>query len=109
MLANNKKKRKKKFKIAFETYTKSLVAIIIFVCLIDLQLTYVLAFVGKEQIAETLSVQICITILGVALVYMIRAFLDTYSEKKNGDNTKDKSAIENIIDGIDDIIDSKKQ
>lgn len=70
-------------RLKFETYTKRLVALIIFVSLIDLQLSYVLAFLGKEQIAETLSTQICLTILGTAIVYLIRAYFDTKAEKDN--------------------------
>lgn len=69
-------------KMKFETYTKRLVGFVVGVGLIDLQLSYILAFFGMDQIAETLSTQICITILGTALVYMIRAYFDTKSEKK---------------------------
>lgn len=81
-----KEKQKSDFKtllarLKFETYTKRLVGIIVLICLIDLQLSYVLAFMGKDQIAESLSIQICITILGTALIYMIRAYLDTKAEK----------------------------
>ena len=79
-------KQKRTFKslldrLKLETYTKRLVAIIIAVGIIDLQLSYILAFLGKEAIAEKLSVQICITILGTALTYMIRAYFDTKAEK----------------------------
>jgi uncharacterized membrane protein (DUF485 family) len=81
---NEKQKRTFKSlldKLKLETYTKRLVAIIITVGIIDLQLSYILAFLGKEQIAEKLSVQICITILGTALTYMVRAYFDTKAEK----------------------------
>ena len=79
-------KQKRTFKslldrLKLETYTKRLVAIIITVGIIDLQFSYILAFLGKEEIAENLSVQICITILGTALTYMIRAYFDTKAEK----------------------------
>jgi uncharacterized membrane protein (DUF485 family) len=83
---NEKQKRTFKSlldKLKLETYTKRLVAIIISVCIIDLQLSYILAFLGKEQIAEKLSIQICITILGTALTYMIRAYFDTKAEKRD--------------------------
>lgn len=75
-------------KMKFETYTKRLVGFIVGIGLIDLQLSYILAFFGMDQIAETLSTQICITILGTALVYMIRAYFDTKSEKKMEYNDK---------------------
>lgn len=82
------KKQKHDFKsllarLKFETYTKRLVFIIVCISIIDLQLSYVLAFLDKEQIAETLSNQICVTILGTVTVYMIRAYFDTKAEKKD--------------------------
>ena len=70
-------------KLKFETYTKRLVGIVVFVALLDLQLSYVLAFLGKDQIAETLSIQICVTLLGTILVYIIRAYFDTKAEKRD--------------------------
>ena len=69
--------------LKFETYTKRLVAIVVFIALVDLQLSYVLAFLDKVQIAETLSIQVCTTLLGTILVYVIRAYFDTKAEKKN--------------------------
>lgn len=84
------KYKSKLSRFKFETYTKNLVAVIIAVCLIDLQFTYVLAWFDKMQIAESLSSNICTTIIGVALVYMIRAYFDTKAEKaaKNGYDTE---------------------
>lgn len=72
-------------RIKFPTYTKNLVFFIVLVCLIDLQLTYVLAFLGQPSIAEELSKQLCITILGVAFTYMIRAYFDSKAEHSNKD------------------------
>ena len=82
------KKQKSDFKsllshLKFETYTKRLVGIVVFIALIDLQLSYILAFMDKVQIAETLSTQICVTLLGTILVYVIRAYFDTKAEKKD--------------------------
>lgn len=69
--------------IRFDTFTKAMVGLIIIMACIDLQLSYVLAFLDKIQIAEELSKQVCTTILGVALVYMIRAYFDSRAEYKN--------------------------
>lgn len=69
-------------RLKFETYTKRLVAIVVFVGLFDLQLSYILAFLGKDQIAESLSTQICITLLGTVLAYVVRAHFDTKEEKR---------------------------
>ena len=83
-----KEKQKSDFKsllakLKFETYTKRLVGIVVIVSLIDLQLSYVLAFLDKIQIAESLSNQICVTLLGTILVYVIRAHFDTKAEKRD--------------------------
>lgn len=83
-----KKKQKSDFKtllsrLKFETYTKRLVGLVVFISLLDLQLSYVLAFLDKTQIAESLSNQICVTLLGTVLVYMIRAYFDTKAEKRD--------------------------
>lgn len=96
-------------KLKFETYTKRLVAIITIVGLIDLQLSYVLAFMDKMQIAETLSGQICVTILGTALIYMIRAYFDSKAEHNNGRidkvNEKTRKQIESdVMDKVRDIL-----
>ena len=55
---------------------------IMYVALIDLQLTYILAFLGKEQIAESLSSDICTVIVGVGLGYFMKAYLETKQEEK---------------------------
>jgi hypothetical protein len=73
--------------IKVDTFTKALVALIVVTALIDLQLSYVLAFLDKIQIAEDLSKQVCVTIIGTALVYMIRAYFDSKAEYGNGNNT----------------------
>ena len=75
--------KSKKHLLRFGTYTKNLVAAIIGICIIDLQLTYVLAFLNKGSIAESLSQSLCMTILGVAFTYMIRAYFDTKAEHNN--------------------------
>lgn len=74
--------------IKINTFTKFFTALILIVCLIDLQLSYILAFLGMEQIAESLSTQLCVTILGTAFAYMVRAFFDT-KEENNTDKLKE--------------------
>lgn len=65
-----------------ESYTKKAVTVILAVSLVDLQLSYVLAFLGKEQIAETLSSTITETIVGVMLGYFLKALFETFFEKR---------------------------
>lgn len=65
-----------------ETYTKRAVTLILTVALIDLQLSYILAFLGKEQIAESLSTTIAETIIFVMLGYFMKALFETFFEKR---------------------------
>ena len=86
--------------IKFPTYTKNLVAIIIGVCLIDLQLSYILSFMGKDPCLD-LSIKLCETILGVSFAYILRAYFDNKAEyaAKNGDCVK-KGLFSNISKAI---------
>ena len=70
------------YKNWLKTFTKKAVAIILVVSLIDLQLTYVLAFMGQVQIAESLSSTIASTIVGVMLGYFFKALFETFFEKR---------------------------
>lgn len=65
-----------------KTFTKKAVTIILAVSLIDLQLSYVLAFMGQIQIAESLSSTIASTIVGVMLGYFLKALFETFFEKR---------------------------
>lgn len=84
-LAQKQNFKNRLHRIKFPTYTKNLVFFIILICLVDLQLTYLLAFLGQPSTAEELSKQLCITILGVAFTYMIRAYFDSKAEHNNKD------------------------
>lgn len=59
------------------TYTKKIMTLIVIISLIDLQLPFVLAFLGREQIAETLGGIIVTEIIGVFLVYCAKSFFET--------------------------------
>lgn len=76
------KRLKKTYQTWLETFTKKAVALILIISLIDLQLSYVLAFLGKEQIAESLSSTIATTIIGVMLGYFFKALFETFFEKR---------------------------
>lgn len=66
----------------FSTFTKKAVTVILIVSLIDLQLSYILAFMGKEQIAESLSSTIADTIIGVMLGYFLKALFETFFDER---------------------------
>lgn len=59
------------------TYTKRIMTLIVIISLIDLQLPFILAFFGKEQIAETLGGLIVTELIGVFLVYCAKSFFET--------------------------------
>ena len=72
-------KRKKR---KFQTFTKRAVKAILFIALLDLQLSYLLAFLGREQIAENLSSDITKVIIGTILGYLAKSFFETREEEK---------------------------
>lgn len=75
-------KRQVPYKKWLQTFSKKAVAIILVVSLIDLQLSYVLAFMGKDQIAESLSSEIASVIVGVMVGYFMKALFETFFEKR---------------------------
>jgi flagellar basal body-associated protein FliL len=88
--------------IKVNTFTKAMVFFIMLISLIDLQLSYILAFMGMINIAEELSRTVCSTIIGVAFVYMVRAFFDTKYEHAEK-NAKEKIE-EEIINRVSDVL-----
>lgn len=108
---NKKKETEKvdeKLKSLFITYTKKIVTPTLIVCLIDLQISYILAFLGKEQIAESLSSTIAEVIIGVMLGYFMKALFETFFEKreerlnKEMDLRRDSNADSVPCDSLDD-------
>lgn len=85
MIKHYKRRHIEKNKTSAEhllTYTKKAVTIILTVSLIDLQLSYILAFIGQVEIAESLSSTIATTVVGVMLGYFMKALLETFLEKR---------------------------
>ena len=80
------------------TFSKKAVTLILVVSLIDLQLSYLLAFMGKEQIAETLSSTITETIVGVMLGYFLKALFETFFEKREERLNRELQNKEEICD-----------
>ena len=90
MIEQNDKKYEKK-RQWLNTFTKRAVAAILFFTLLDLQLTYILAFIGKDQIAETLSQAIATTIIPVMLGYFLKSLFETFLEKREERLSKEES------------------
>ena len=72
--------RKKKNKTV--TFTKTAVKWILVLSLLDLQLSYILAFLGRVEIAEDLSSTVATAVIGVMLGYFMKSFFETKKKKK---------------------------
>lgn len=64
-----------------DTATKIILFRIINFCLICIGLSYILAFLGREQIAESLSQTMVTAIIGTFLGYATKSYFETKSEK----------------------------
>lgn len=64
------------------TYTKKLVKWILVISMIDLQLSYLLAFLGRTEIAENLSMTVVTTIIGTVITYCVKSFKETKEAEK---------------------------
>lgn len=58
------------------TYTKWLVTWIVVNSTIWVYLTYILALIGKDQIAETLSGQIVTVVISTVIAYSLKALFE---------------------------------
>lgn len=65
-----------------KTYTKEKLDVIINVALLDMQFPFLLAFIGRENIAETMGGLIVTEIVGVFLVYCVKSFFETNAAEK---------------------------
>lgn len=65
-----------------KTYTKKALTCILTISLIDLQLPFVLAFLGRDEIAETLGGLIVTEIIGVFLVYCAKSYFETKESER---------------------------
>ena len=88
-------RRKKKL-----TFTKWIVSIILIMAIIDLQMTYILAFMGSPETLQETSGKLITEILGVVLVYCVKSFFETREEKNN--ELKEKIMRAGDVTGFDD-------
>ena len=72
-----------KNKNMFETFTKLWITVLLSLAIVDMQLSYVLAFLGREQIAEELSGKIVVEIVGVMVAYLAKSFFETWAGKNH--------------------------
>lgn len=92
-----------KDKKELRTFTKKWVDRILTISLFDIQLCFVLAFMGKENIAESLGIAMATEIVGTIAGYYAKSFFETYSEKKNDiEMEKIHKDYETITPNVDD-------
>ena len=65
------------------TYTKRMMNGVVTAALIDMQFPFVLALLGRDQIAENMGGLIVTEIIGVFLVYCLKSFFETRESEKN--------------------------
>ena len=65
-----------------KSFSKKAVRWLLIIALFDLQLSYLLAFLGREQIAETLSITVVTEIIAVMLGYFMKSFKETKEEER---------------------------
>ena len=76
-MRNRRRRRKTKTQ-----YTKGAVTAILVVALFDLQMPYVLAFLGRENTLKELSKVIVVEIVGVFFAYCLKSYFETKEEHK---------------------------
>lgn len=82
-----RRRRKKEF-------SKKIATVILAVAIFDVQLTYVLAFLGMGDTAETLSITLVTEIVAVFITYCLKAYFGKKAEEetrlKEGEFADDK-------------------
>lgn len=70
--------KKKKSK---RTFTKLAVKWILICSMIAMFLSYILAFMGRDQIAESLSIEVVKIVVGTVLIYCLKSYFETKEEE----------------------------
>jgi hypothetical protein len=71
------------------TFTKKWTNRILWCGLFWITCSYILAFLGKADIAESLSETVATIIIGTFIPYLCKAFFETYAEKSNALKAKE--------------------
>lgn len=62
-------------------FSKKMATVILAVAIIDVQLTYILAFLGMGDTAETLSITLVTEIVAVYITYCLKAYFGKKAEE----------------------------
>lgn len=79
-------------------FTKLIVAWLLFNGTFWIYLSYLLAYLGRTEIAETLSKTVVVEILGVIIVYSLKAGVENLSKNNNWPDKKTDDATTIIRD-----------
>lgn len=86
-----------------DEFSKRIVYLLMINSVIWVYLSYLLAFLGREQIAENLSEKIVIQIIGVTLIYCVKSLFENLSKHNTWPDKPDYSNNINILDDNDNI------
>ena len=86
-----------------DEFSKRIVYLLMINSAIWVYLSYLLAFLGREQIAENLSEKIVIQIIGVTLIYCVKSLFENLSKHNSWPDKPDYSNNINILDDNDNI------
>lgn len=75
---SNKSKKNQKI-----TFTKRWTALLLGISCVWITLSYLLAFFGKDQIAESLSQTVATVIIATFIPYLAKSYFETFASEKN--------------------------
>lgn len=99
--------RLKKNDKQIHTFTKKWVSRLLWFGCIWISWSYVLASFDRVSIAETLSETVAKVIIATILGYLLKAFFETYSEKKN--ELREKELLNDIYEEENDDVDYEEE
>lgn len=76
-----KGKREKNYHKKFLTYTKIILGFVIINSELQIWASYALAFLGRDMIAESLSQQVVVIIIGGLIPYFAKSLIENLSKK----------------------------
>jgi UDP-galactopyranose mutase len=94
--------RLKKNDKQIHTFTKKWVSRLLWFGCIWISWSYILASFDRVSIAEALSETVAKVIIATILGYLLKAFFETYSEKKN--KLKEKELLNSVVEEVDDVV-----
>lgn len=94
-----KKNKENQLKTLLTTYSKIILTFVIFCSEIQIFCSYVLAYLGREAIAESLSEQVVIVIIGGLIPYFAKSLIENLSKNTTmfGQNLDYNYNIENNV------------